>query len=139
VLSITLGLRPGDLRKLAWDHVDLDNAVIHVRRKRDHRTAGAGHDRRPGQSSASWLIRTAGLAHPHRRDNGTAVTAYRLSVKAGNALSERKLAQMFGRTFRCWARARIADARQSPKKSQPRSALATGSELGPSLSGAFRS
>src|SRR6266568_7572456 len=30
VLSITLGLRPGELRKLAWDHVDLDNAVIHV-------------------------------------------------------------------------------------------------------------
>jgi integrase len=30
VLLITLGLRPGELRKLAWDHVDLDNAVIHV-------------------------------------------------------------------------------------------------------------
>jgi hypothetical protein len=30
VLSITLGLRLGELRKLAWDHVDLDNAVIHV-------------------------------------------------------------------------------------------------------------
>ncbi|HEX6934214.1 MAG TPA: site-specific integrase, partial [Streptosporangiaceae bacterium] len=24
------GLRPGELRKLSWDHVDLDNAVIHV-------------------------------------------------------------------------------------------------------------
>jgi integrase len=30
VLSITLGLRPGELRKLAWDHVDLDQGVIHV-------------------------------------------------------------------------------------------------------------
>jgi len=30
VLSITLGLRPGELRKLTWDHVDLDHAVIHV-------------------------------------------------------------------------------------------------------------
>jgi integrase len=30
VLSITLGLRPGELRKLSWDHVDLDSAVIHV-------------------------------------------------------------------------------------------------------------
>ena len=30
VLSITLGLRPGELRKLSWDHVDLDHAVIHV-------------------------------------------------------------------------------------------------------------
>ena len=48
-------------------------------------------------------------------DNDAAVDAYRLSVKAGNALSERKLAQMFGRTSRRWARARIADARQSAK------------------------
>jgi hypothetical protein len=46
--------------------------------------------------------------------NDAAVAAYRLSVKAGNPLSERKLAQMFGRTSRRWARARIADARQSP-------------------------
>jgi len=30
VLSITLGLRPGELRKLTWDHVDLDRKVIHV-------------------------------------------------------------------------------------------------------------
>jgi integrase len=30
VLSITLGLRPGELRKLTWDHVDLANGVIHV-------------------------------------------------------------------------------------------------------------
>jgi integrase len=30
VLSITLGLRPGELRKLDWDHVDLGQGVIHV-------------------------------------------------------------------------------------------------------------
>jgi len=30
VLSITLGLRPGELRRLTWDHVDLDNGVVHV-------------------------------------------------------------------------------------------------------------
>ena len=47
-------------------------------------------------------------------DNCAAVAAYRLSVEAGNPLSERKLAQMFGRTSRRWARARIADARQVP-------------------------
>jgi hypothetical protein len=46
--------------------------------------------------------------------NGAAVTAYRRSAQAGNPLSERKLAQMFGRTSRRWARARIADARQVP-------------------------
>jgi len=46
-------------------------------------------------------------------DNYAAVAAYRLSAHAGNPLSERKLAQMFGRTSRRWARARIADAQQS--------------------------
>ena len=47
-------------------------------------------------------------------DNDAAVAAYRLSVQVGNPFSERKLAQMFGRTSRRWARARIAEARQSP-------------------------
>jgi Protein of unknown function (DUF2637) len=45
--------------------------------------------------------------------NDAAVAAYRLSVQAGNPLSERRLAQTFGRTSRRWARARIADARQA--------------------------
>lgn len=43
-------------------------------------------------------------------DNDAAVAAYRLSMQAGNPLSERKLAQMFERTSRRWARARITDA-----------------------------
>ena len=30
VLAITLGLRPGELRKLTWDHVDLHRGVVHV-------------------------------------------------------------------------------------------------------------
>ena len=46
--------------------------------------------------------------------NDAAVAAYRRSAQAGNPLSERKLAQMFGRTSRRWARARIADARRVP-------------------------
>jgi hypothetical protein len=46
--------------------------------------------------------------------NDAAVAAYRLSAQAGNPLSERKLAQMFGRTSRRWARARITDARRAP-------------------------
>jgi Protein of unknown function (DUF2637) len=46
--------------------------------------------------------------------NGEAAAAYRLSMQAGNPLSERKLARMFGRTSRRWARARIAEARQLP-------------------------
>ena len=52
--------------------------------------------------------------------NDAAVAAYQLSVQADNPLSERKLAQMFGRTSRRWARARIADARQaSPLQGSP--------------------
>jgi hypothetical protein len=46
--------------------------------------------------------------------DGAAVAAYRRSAQAGNPLSERKLAQMFGRTSRRWARARIAEARRVP-------------------------
>ena len=45
--------------------------------------------------------------------NDAAVAAYRLSAQAGNPLSERKLAQMFGRTSRRWARTRIAEARRA--------------------------
>ena len=46
--------------------------------------------------------------------NDAAVVAYRLSAQAGNPLSERKLARMFGCTSRRWARARIAEARRVP-------------------------
>jgi hypothetical protein len=57
--------------------------------------------------------------------NDAAVAAYRLSVRAGNPLSERRLAQMFGRTSRRWARARIAEARQaSPLPDSPSTPVA---------------
>jgi hypothetical protein len=52
-------------------------------------------------------------------DNDAAVAAYRLSVQVGNPFSERKLAQTFGRTSRRWARARIAEARQSLTECEP--------------------
>ena len=51
--------------------------------------------------------------------NDAAVAAYRLSVQAGSPLSERRLAQMFGRTSRRWARARIAEARQASPLPDP--------------------
>ena len=46
--------------------------------------------------------------------NDAAVAAYRLSAQAGNPFSEGKLAQMFGRTSRRWACARITEARRVP-------------------------
>ena len=42
--------------------------------------------------------------------NAAAVAAYRASVDTGAPLSERKLAAMFGKTSRRWARNRIAEA-----------------------------
>ena len=77
-----------------------------------------------GQAAARSPIPAGG-----QRDHGpleasagdaAAVAAYRLSVQAGNPLSERRLAQKFGRTSRRWARARIAEARQaSPLPDSP--------------------
>ena len=58
--------------------------------------------------------------------NDAAAAAYRLSVQAGNPLSERRLAQMFGRTSRRWARARIADARQASRLPDPPGILVPG-------------
>ena len=80
------------------------------------RPAGQGAGQSPipagGQRDDEVLEASAG--------NDAAVAAYRLSVQAGNPLSERRLAQMFGRTSRRWARARIADARQaSPLPDSP--------------------
>ena len=80
------------------------------------RPAGQGAGQSPipagGQRDAEALEASA--------VDDAAVAAYRLSVQAGNPLSERRLAQMFGRTSRRWARARIADARQaSPLPDSP--------------------
>jgi hypothetical protein len=44
--------------------------------------------------------------------DSAAVAAYRASVGEGRPLSERKLAAMFGKTSRRWARSRMAEARQ---------------------------
>jgi hypothetical protein len=69
----------------------------------------------PGQPAISAPAQHDGEDPGAETSNDAAVTAYQLSVKAGNPLSERKLADMFGRTSRRWARARIAEARQSPQ------------------------
>jgi integrase len=62
VLSIMLGLRPGELRKLSWDHVDLDNEVIHV-----WRSASRTGDVKTPKSKRSLVLPkravTALLAH----------------------------------------------------------------------------
>jgi hypothetical protein len=84
---------------------------------------------RPADQTADQTAEQSPILASGQRDNevveasavnDAAVAAYRLSVQAGNPLSERRLAQMFGRTSRRWARARIADARQaSPLPDSP--------------------
>jgi integrase len=64
VLSITLGLRPGELRKLAWDHVDLNRGVIHV-----WRSASRTGDVKTPQSKRSLVLPRRAIAAltAHRR------------------------------------------------------------------------
>jgi hypothetical protein len=80
------------------------------------------HGSDPTRRPAGQTARLPAVSTHEQRDgevpeasavNDAAVSAYRLSVQAGNPLSERRLAQMFGRTSRRWAQARIADARQA--------------------------
>ena len=67
VLSITLGLRPGELRKLTWDHVDLDGGVVHV-----WRSASKTGDTKTPKSKRSLILPkraiTALRAHKARQD-----------------------------------------------------------------------
>jgi hypothetical protein len=60
--------------------------------------------------------------------NDAAVAAYRLSAQVGNPLSERKLAQMFGRTSRRWARARIAEGRRVPSSGLTEDPITVGAQ-----------
>ena len=64
VLSITLGLRPGELRKLSWDHVDLDNEVIHV-----WRSASRTGDVKTPKSKRSLMLpkRASAALQAHRK------------------------------------------------------------------------
>jgi hypothetical protein len=75
---------------------------------RPHAAEVAGPPAIPASGQRDRTVPEAGAV------NDAAVAAYRLSAQAGNPLSERKLARMFGRTSRRWARARIADARRVP-------------------------
>ena len=55
----------------------------------------------------------AGTTRDESETIAAAVAAYRASIQTGKPLSERKLAGMFGKTSRRWARSRMAEARQS--------------------------
>jgi len=57
VLSITLGLRPGELRKLTWDHVDLTRGVFHV-----WRSASKTGDTKTPKSKRSLILPKRAIA-----------------------------------------------------------------------------
>jgi hypothetical protein len=93
-----------------------DDGDQHSRNDRDLSAQGRRSMGQPaGQRATPFSAQHGGGTPGADADNDAAVAAYRLSMKAGNPLSERKLAQMFGRTSRRWARARMANARQSPE------------------------
>jgi hypothetical protein len=74
-----------------------------------------------GNGAVGWSTVTGVCTTGEDREkdiNVAAVAAYRTSIDTGRPLSERKLAAMFGKTSRRWARSRMADAR-SPACSQP--------------------
>jgi Protein of unknown function (DUF2637) len=76
--------------------------------------AGQEHSA-PGQLMSVALAPAQTLAGTEGIDvNAAAVAAYRESISNGQPLSERKLASMFGKTSRRWARHRMAEARQAP-------------------------
>jgi Protein of unknown function (DUF2637) len=76
---------------------------------RTHRISGNGAIGR------STVNRAGMTGDDHEEDiNTAAVAAYRTSIDAGRPLSERKLAAMFGKTSRRWARSRMAELRQVP-------------------------
>jgi nitrate reductase NapE component len=83
----------------------LDHPVLAA----DHPDHAANHaDQVPGSPSA------AGTSGGEIETDAAAVAAYRASVQDGQPISERKLAEMFGKTSRRWARSRMVEALQSP-------------------------
>ena len=77
----------------------------------DHADHAADHaDQIPGSASAAG---TSG-GEIEIETAAAAVATYRASVQDGQPLSERKLAEMFGKTSRRWARSRMVEARQNP-------------------------
>jgi hypothetical protein len=73
-----------------------------------------GPDQADREAAEPDRAEPAGTSGPDHDVNVAAVTAYRASVQAGNPLSERGLAGMFGKTSRRWARGRMAEAGQIP-------------------------
>ena len=80
-----------------------------------YRRAGGVQVRGPGGDRAGPTGGRSRRCRRRQREdvNAAAVAAYRASIDSGEPLSERKLAAMFGKTSRRWARNRIAEAAEA--------------------------
>ena len=87
-------------------------------RRQPVRLAGANSTSDPDHTSAAVTYQPAPVSVGPRinETDRAAVAAYRASVDDGKPLSERKLAAMFGKTSRRWARHRMAEARESGRE-----------------------
>lgn len=101
---------PGGMVVAAWPAVSLVGSyelLVWIIRKAASEGPG---DRVP---VADQYGPQAGRPDHEARINASAVAAYHRSIESGSPLSERKLAGMFGKKSRRWARNRIAEARKS--------------------------
>jgi hypothetical protein len=85
-----------------------------VRAPEVDRASGPGQDAADHVDHLDHATGRVPVAAERTADSGVAldaaaVAAYQASVQAGSALSERRLAGMFGKTSRRWARNRIAE------------------------------
>jgi integrase len=69
VLALTVALRPGELRALTWEHLDLDNSMVHVWRsaRNGGDTKRLGSRRFPGASEAHRGSAQGAQEKPGRR------------------------------------------------------------------------
>ncbi len=104
------------IRSAAADGLAREPSVDHAVARADQ-GSGLGQDRADRAYQERDHIQTdsgmAGNADSESKANAAAVAAYRISIEGGKPLSERKLAGMFDKTSRRWARNRIAEARQA--------------------------
>jgi hypothetical protein len=103
----------------------LDEQVARIAKDGSLLAQGSGANQESGPDQDTAADQADREADQIRADSGrtsreesetsaAAVAAYRASLEAGRPLSERKLAAMFGKTSRRWARSRIVESRQSP-------------------------
>jgi len=105
---------PGDALPSALGSCYREPAATASRASGPVRTDLDQTDRYADRKATGWPTAAAPDGGNPGDMDAAAVAAYRASLDSGLPLSERKLAAMFGKTSRRWARNRMADARKTP-------------------------